>query len=49
MRSSCPSCSEDGVLVNSGEYDGLELREAQKKLQEVAARGGFGEAKVTSA
>ena len=44
---SCPFISEDGVLVNSGEYDGLTCAEAQKQLQEVAARSGFGEAKVT--
>jgi leucyl-tRNA synthetase len=42
-----PFCSEDGVLVNSGEYDGLSCEEAEKKLQETAARDGFGEAKVT--
>ena len=42
-----PFISEDGVLVNSGEYDGLSCAEAQKKLQEVAVRGGFGEATVT--
>ena len=41
-----PLITEDGVLVNSGEYDGLTCAEAQKKLQEVASRGGFGEAKV---
>ena len=33
--------------MNSGEYNGLSCDEAQKKLQEVAARGGFGEATVT--
>jgi leucyl-tRNA synthetase len=42
-----PFLSEDGVLVNSGEYDGLSCEEAQKKLQESAARQGFGEATVT--
>ncbi|HUV68446.1 MAG TPA: leucine--tRNA ligase [Terracidiphilus sp.] len=42
-----PFISEDGVLVNSGEYDGLGCAEAEKKLQDVAVRGGFGEAKVT--
>jgi leucyl-tRNA synthetase len=42
-----PFLSEDGVLLNSGEYDGLSCEDAQKKLQEVAARGSFGEAKVT--
>jgi leucyl-tRNA synthetase len=41
-----PFISEDGVLVNSGEYDGLSCGQAQKKLQEVAERGGYGEAKV---
>jgi leucyl-tRNA synthetase len=38
---------EDGVLVNSGEYNGLTCSQAQKKLQETAARKGFGEATVT--
>ena len=42
-----PFLSEDGVLVNSGEYNGLSCEAAQKKLQEVAAGKGFGEAKVT--
>ena len=42
-----PFVSEDGVLVNSGEYDGLTCSAAEKKLQKVAVRGGFGEAKVT--
>jgi leucyl-tRNA synthetase len=42
-----PFVSEDGVLVNSGEYDGLSCTQAQKKLQEVAVAGGFGEPKVT--
>ena len=32
-----PFISEDGVLVNSGEYNGLSCAEAQKRLQEVAA------------
>jgi leucyl-tRNA synthetase len=41
-----PFISEDGVLVNSGEYDGLSCAQAQKLLQDVATRGGFGEAKV---
>ena len=41
-----PFVSEDGVLVNSGEYDGLTCVEAQKQLQETAARNAFGEAKV---
>ncbi len=42
-----PFTSEDGVLVNSGEYSGLRCAEAQKRLQEVAASGAFGEAKIT--
>jgi leucyl-tRNA synthetase len=42
-----PFISEEGVLVNSGEYDGLICIEAQTRLQQVAAAGGFGEAKVT--
>jgi leucyl-tRNA synthetase len=42
-----PFTTEDGVLINSGEYDGLSCLHAQKVLQEVAARDGFGEAKVT--
>jgi leucyl-tRNA synthetase len=47
MEQPLPFCSEEGTLVNSGEYDGLSCAEAEKKLQEVAVRGGFGEAKVT--
>jgi len=42
-----PFVSEDGVLVNSGEYNGLSCADAQKKLQKAAARHGFGEATVT--
>jgi leucyl-tRNA synthetase len=42
-----PFISEDGVLVNSGEFDGLSCAQAEKKLQEIAAAKGFGEAKVT--
>ncbi len=41
-----PFISEDGVLVNSGEYNGLSCEQAQTKLQEVATEGQFGEAKV---
>jgi leucyl-tRNA synthetase len=44
-----PFVSEDGVLVNSGEFDGLSCTQAQRKLQEVARERQFGEAKVTSA
>jgi leucyl-tRNA synthetase len=42
-----PFTTEDGVLVNSGEYDGLTCTQAQKSLQEAAARSGFGEASIT--
>jgi len=42
-----PFCSEDGVLVNSGEFNGMSCADAEKKLQEIAARSAFGEAKVT--
>jgi leucyl-tRNA synthetase len=42
-----PFISEEGKLVNSGEYNGLTCEEAQKKLQEVAVGGHFGEPKVT--
>ncbi|MGO9776895.1 MAG: leucine--tRNA ligase [Terracidiphilus sp.] len=42
-----PFCSEEGVLVNSGAYDGLSCEEAQKRLQEIAVAGNFGEPKVT--
>src|SRR6201987_5928973 len=42
-----PFSSEDGVLVNSGEYNVLSCSDAQRKLQEVAARSAFGEPKVT--
>ncbi len=42
-----PFLSEDGVLVNSGEYNGLSCAEAQRLMQEAAERGAFGEPKVT--
>ena len=42
-----PFLSEDGVLVNSGDYDGMSCEEAQKKLQEVAASGAFGKPTIT--
>ncbi len=42
-----PYLSEDGVLVNSGEFNGMTCHDAQKKLQEVAKSGAFGEATVT--
>ncbi|MGB7984404.1 MAG: leucine--tRNA ligase [Terracidiphilus sp.] len=42
-----PFCSEEGVLINSGAYDGLSCADAEKKLQEIAVAEAFGEAKVT--
>jgi leucyl-tRNA synthetase len=42
-----PFVSEEGVLVNSGEFDGLTCKQAEKELQEIAAAKGFGDAKVT--
>jgi leucyl-tRNA synthetase len=42
-----PFSSEVGVLVNSGEFNGLTCEQAQHKLQEVAAGKGFGEASIT--
>jgi leucyl-tRNA synthetase len=41
-----PFISEDGVLVNSGEYEGLTCVQAQEQLQKAATRQGFGEGKV---
>src|ERR1700723_694865 len=40
-----PFVTEEGVLVNSGEFDGLTCSEAEKRLQQIAAAKGFGEAK----
>jgi leucyl-tRNA synthetase len=42
-----PFVSEDGVLVNSDEYDGMTCLEAQKMLQKAAGHGRFGEPAVT--
>jgi leucyl-tRNA synthetase len=42
-----PFLSEDGVLVNSGDCDGLTCAQAQRHLQRIAARKGFGAAAVT--
>ncbi len=42
-----PFVSEDGVLVNSGEFDGLSCAQAQEQLQEIAERGEFGKRAVT--
>jgi leucyl-tRNA synthetase len=42
-----PFLADDGVLVNSGEFDGLSCDEATKKLQQIAAEKKFGEATIT--
>ncbi len=42
-----PFAAEDGVLVNSGEYNGLSCAEAKKRLQETAESGAFGKAAIT--
>jgi leucyl-tRNA synthetase len=42
-----PFVSEEGVLVNSGEFNGLSCTQAEKKMQAIALAKGFGEAKVT--
>ncbi len=42
-----PFLSEDGVLVNSGEFSGLTCQEAQKRLQQIASEKGIGEATIT--
>jgi leucyl-tRNA synthetase len=43
-----PFCAHEGVVVNSDpQVDGLSCADAEKKLQEIAVAGEFGEAKVT--
>ncbi|HWG19047.1 MAG TPA: leucine--tRNA ligase [Terracidiphilus sp.] len=42
-----PFLSEDGVLVNSGEFNGLTCHQAQQRLAEIAKEKGIGEATVT--
>ncbi len=42
-----PFVSEEGILQNSGEFDGLRCEQAQSALQIEAKAGGFGEAKIT--
>jgi len=42
-----PYLSEDGILVNSGQYNGLTCVQAQEQLQKAAERSSFGEATVT--
>jgi leucyl-tRNA synthetase len=42
-----PFVSEDGVLVNSGAFNGLTCEEAQRQLAKIAESNGFGKASVT--
>ncbi len=42
-----PFASEDGILVNSGEFSGLTCAEAIPKMSAFAERKGFGKATVT--
>ena len=42
-----PFISEEGVLVNSGEFNGLTCGQAEKKLQQLATEGNYGESTVT--
>ena len=42
-----PFSSEEGVLINSGEFDGLTCAQAQQRLGEIAKENGIGEPTVT--
>ena len=42
-----PFTSEDGIVVNSGEYSGLSCEEAIRKMSALAEEKGFGKATVT--
>jgi leucyl-tRNA synthetase len=42
-----PFCSEDGLLVNSGEFTGLTCAQAQERLGQIAKEKGIGEPTVT--
>jgi leucyl-tRNA synthetase len=46
-QSELPFISEEGVLVNSGDFNGLACHDAQSKLQEIAKSKSFGEATIT--
>ncbi|WP_420239655.1 leucine--tRNA ligase [Telmatobacter bradus] len=47
-NASLPFCSYDGKLINSDALvNGLGCKEAQKKLQDLALKGAFGEPKTT--
>jgi leucyl-tRNA synthetase len=42
-----PFTSEDGILVNSGEFSGLSCADAMQKMSALAQEKGFGKATVT--
>src|SRR3984885_11682548 len=42
-----PFVSEDGIVVNSGEFSGLDCKDAVKKMSAFAEEKGFGKATVT--
>ena len=42
-----PYCEEDSLLINSGGYNGLGCREAQRKMTAYAEERGFGKATIT--
>jgi leucyl-tRNA synthetase len=42
-----PFTSEDGILVNSGEFSGLECQDAIRKMSAIAEQKGFGKPTVT--
>jgi leucyl-tRNA synthetase len=42
-----PYLSEEGVLINSGEFNGLTCDQAQQKLTQIAKEKGIGEATIT--
>ena len=42
-----PYVGEDSLLMNSGEFSGMPVQEAQKKMAAIAEEKGFGKASVT--
>ena len=42
-----PYTSDESLVINSGEFNGLSNKEAQKKMAEFAAKNGFGKAVTT--
>ncbi|MCH7903062.1 MAG: leucine--tRNA ligase [Armatimonadetes bacterium] len=43
---SLPFSTEDGVMINSGEYTGMTVKDGQKSLSDWIIANGFGEAKT---